>query len=91
MSRESGTLCSFNLENNTTFTRIKTFDPLAYATSFVGRIYAREQLAIHYHLAATVGDCVAKRRKKKKPDQRISHDSFCYPNRPVVKEVLRYF
>ena len=33
MSRESGTLCSFNLENNTTFTRIKTFDPLAYAAS----------------------------------------------------------
>lgn len=33
LSRESGTLCSFNLENNTTFTGIKTFDPRAYAAS----------------------------------------------------------
>ena len=33
MSRESGTFCSFNLENNTTFTGIKTFDPRAYAAS----------------------------------------------------------
>ncbi len=33
LSRESGTLCSFNLENNTTLTRIKKFDPAAYVAS----------------------------------------------------------
>lgn len=33
MSRENGTLCSFNLENNTTFAGIKAFDPAAYVTS----------------------------------------------------------
>lgn len=52
MSHESGTLCSFNLENKTTFRRIREFDPLAYATSLLDVFMPPvSSWQIIYHLA----------------------------------------
>lgn len=56
--RESGTLCSFNLENNTSLMRIKKFDPRAYATSLGNYFMPTENSWRYIYHLATVWDYV---------------------------------